>query len=120
MNLRKRIFTHERERRKTETAQKSEINQRISLLPNNPRIKPLGIKGFVMSFANLGNSWSPEYYNFDTQYRMLADLVSLAESPLSALRRIRRALNDRRVVVGRKSVALHPDVVRNARNIFFG
>ncbi len=120
MSLRKQVFAQERQRRKTETALKDEINQRISSLPNNPRITPLGSKGFVMSFANLGNSWSPEYYNFNTQYQMLADLVGRAESPLSALRRIRSALNDRRVTVGKKSMALHPDVVRNARSIFFG
>jgi hypothetical protein len=117
MSLRADIITHERERRKLSGQQKDELKRRILSLPVNPRAKPLGKNGFVVNFASLGNKWSVEHHNFGSQYLVLADMIDKAETPLSALLRLRRAVRERRIVVGGNTTTLHDDVVTGLKSI---
>ena len=116
MSLKEDIFVHERECRKLAGQQKAELKRRILSLPVNSKAKPCG-KGFILNFADLDTRWSAEYYNFDSQYRLLAEVVDKAESPLSALLRLRRAVKERRIVVGTINTLLHPVVVTSLKKV---
>lgn len=116
-NLLKSIVGYEREYRKRDKQSKAELKKRILSIPPNPKAKILGKKGFVVNFADLGNKWSVEYHDFGTQCKMLAEAVDKAESTLDAILRLRRALQDRRIVVDRATIPLHPALVTGLKKV---
>lgn len=117
MKLRDDIFTQERVRREADAHQKSELKNRILSIPPNPKAKSLGGHGFVVKFADLGDKWSVEYHDFGAQCKVLADAVEKAETPLYALLRLRKALKERRIVVDRATIPLHPELVSGLRKV---
>jgi hypothetical protein len=111
VKLKSDIIATERDIREKVKALKDELTKRILSLPENPHAKPVGRNAFVMTFAHIGHKWGPEYHNFRTQYELLADVVEHAESPLSAIMRLRRMLRDKRIVTGNMTCHLHPTVI---------
>lgn len=127
MSLRADIFKHERERRRVEAVLKAELRRRVLSLPDNPAIKRVSDNGFTATFSNLGGNWSVEHHNFATAYRLVAEIIDRAESPLSAIRQIRRAIIEKKVVVKSNSqgwtnyaVGLHPKVVAGLKTVLRG
>jgi hypothetical protein len=127
MSLRAEIFKGERLRRKFEAEQKAELKRRVISLPDNPAIKKLSDHSCTLSFSSLGSNWSVEHHNFITQYRLVAEIIDRAESSLSALRQIRRAIIEKKIVVKGGSqgwtnyaVGLHPKVVAGLKTVLRG
>ena len=120
MKLKTDIIATERVHRQQVKALKDELTKRIQALPQNPALKPLAKNAFVISFSNIGNKWGPEAHDFRIQYELLAKMIDRAESPLSAIMQIRRALRDKRIMTGTKGVCnpaipLHRLVIENVR-----
>jgi hypothetical protein len=127
MSLRAEIFNRERVHRKLVQDQKDELKRRVFSLPDNPAIKRVADNGFTATFSNLGGNWSVEHHNFATQYRLVAEIIDRAESPLSAIRQIRRSIIEKKVVVKGNSqgwtnyaVGLHPKVVAGLKTVLRG
>jgi hypothetical protein len=122
MKLKADIIAIERQHRKQVNALKDELTKRIQSLPQNPILKPLAKNAFIISFSNLGKKWGPEAHDFRIQYEALVNLIERAQSPLSALMQIRKALLAKRIVTGTGSrnainppIPLHPLVIGNVR-----
>jgi hypothetical protein len=126
-SLRAEIFNRERVHRKLVKDQKDELKRRVLSLPDNPEIKRVSENAFTCSFSGLGSNWSVEHHNFATVYRLVAEIIDRAESPLSAIRQIRRATIEKKIVVKGKSqggmnyaVGLHPKVVAGLKTVLRG
>lgn len=123
---------------------KESIQGYIKCLPDNPRIRRLSKNAFVIMSRDLGDVWSPEYHDFQWQYRQvllklenassitgfrstLSNIVTSgviavlsekgAGSQLNEVGRLRERLP--RKVVRRTSTPykqkLHPEVLQNLR-----
>lgn len=57
---------------------KASIKQAISAFPDNPRIKRLDERCFVINSGDLGNNWSVQHHDFRTQYeRIMTEIDKL-------------------------------------------
>jgi hypothetical protein len=76
--LKKSGATLIREYQEKVTALKTDLIGKISDLPDNPKIKRIGTEGkaFTMSSKDLGESWSPFYYDFKSQYKAIVKIIN--------------------------------------------
>lgn len=55
----------------------TDLANQIKNLPDNPKIKrmntPTGV--FIISYQNLENNLSPEYYDFKIQYQQISEMI---------------------------------------------
>lgn len=97
---------------------KKEIFDVIRNLPDNPNIKRLGDKAFVMSSKNLLNNWTPQYYDFQWQYKRIIELIksSGVDAIIPKLEEIIKTGEFRQ---GREAIKFHPDVIENLKKILY-
>lgn len=58
---------------------KTKLENAILSLPDNPKIRRLDDRCFVLSFSDLGNNWTPFFHDFKQQYKKLVAIIDHAE-----------------------------------------
>ena len=85
-------------------------------LPDNPNIKRLNSQCYVMSWSQLGISWSPVYYDFKAQGKMIAQELGKCEKE-NIVNRLLDILNEGKIVLKSGSTSytekLHPDFIQS-------
>jgi len=100
---------------------KHSLVEKILALPDNPNIDRIagksGVMGFTTMSSNLGNNWTPEYYDFKKQHEILAVLVNKKEifDVLPALRKIIETGKHRQP--DQRTITFHPDVIEQLKGI---
>lgn len=57
---------------------KDSIRTKLRELPDNPRIKRLDERCFIINRSDLGNNWTPQHHDFKAQYeRIITEIDKL-------------------------------------------
>lgn len=64
---------------------REELARELLAVPDNPKIRRLAANAFVISSADLGSNWSPDFHDHKAQGRWLADAVLRAVDPIEFL-----------------------------------
>ena len=91
----------------------SRLDAEIRALPDNPRIKRLSARAFLMRASDLRSNWSPRYHDFKWCYSEIAKAVARSPDPDNMLNGIIESgkLKIYRGVSSWDVVSLHPDVI---------
>lgn len=87
------------------------LAEQIAALPDNPRIKRLGPRCFILQSKDLDNNWTPSHHDFQIQYEAIIDLIRSIppENVFDRLRELVKAGTIKRRDQG--TIRLHRDVV---------
>jgi len=91
---------------------------RIGMLPDNQKIRRYDDKCFAIMFSDLENTWTPCYYDFKLQYRLLQSLVRV--TPLEQIipvldNVISTGILPRKIFCHDRGFKFHPDVITNLK-----
>jgi len=97
-----------------------QIVNAILKLPDNSEIERLDKDGkcFQISSSTLGtgNNWSPRFYDFKAQYRLIAGVIS--DSPIEDIPFKLKTMVDKKIVAtGGATYKLHPKVAENLKTL---
>lgn len=101
---------------------KQDISKLILSLPDNPRIKRLGNNCFTMSSKDLGESWSPFFHDFKSQYDKIVEIIeaSKPEVIVSTLEKIIKPSKfGHWYRTGAEKLRFHPEVIENIKSILY-
>lgn len=88
----------------------------ILALPDNPRIKRINKRCFIISSKDLLNNWSPEHHDFAWQYREIVGCI--INSPSSkCLKILEKMIRTQTIKTQGYSTRLHPDVIENLKMV---
>ena len=90
-----------------------ELKNKVLSGPDNADIKRISSGIFTMPFSKLSNrSWSPEFYDFQYQYKLIVEKLELVPS-LDIPSVIQRMIDDRSVTFGtpKRTYKLHDKVI---------
>jgi hypothetical protein len=95
---------------------KRNLKRQIEVLPENPRTNKVAINCFTMLASDLGKCWSAEYHNFNSQYKVLIDIIDTSELRV-ILKALGHIIKDGKVKHKNNVVHFHPDVVEHIKGI---
>lgn len=97
----------------------SRLDAEIRALPDNPRIKRMSARAFLMRASDLGSNWSPRYHDFKLCYSEIAKAVTRSPDPDNVLNGIIESgkLKIYRGVSSWDVVPLHPDVIEKLKTL---
>ncbi len=102
---------------------KAGIMEHMRNLPDNPKIRRLeGNKHcYVIRSKDLAKRWSPEFYDFSYQYKIIVDVLERSKDFFGRLREILdtgviRAKRKDGIPGTGYNIYIHPDVTKNIRN----
>ena len=90
------------------------LQVQLNLLPDNPCVNRLSDNCYSMSSKDLGATWSAEYHDFKYQYRAL---IKLCDTSTDIRKSLFKALKEQMFKVGDVAVKLHPEVIKNVRQV---
>ncbi len=93
-----------------------QLTAMIAALPENPRIRRINEKCFIISSKDLGGNWAPEHHDFRCQYRAVIVAMQRSNNALAALKNIITA-GKVQYESGKGFVRLHPDVIVNLQKL---
>ena len=99
----------------------------IAALPDNPRIKRLDSKAFIVRWKDLSpNNWTAEFHDYKAQYMAVIKAIK-GTAPHNAFRKLREIIRERMVRytipgnqhTGSQSIRckLHPEVVEHLKGL---
>lgn len=84
--------------------------------PDNQNIHRMSDRCYVMSFSQLGNSWSPMYYDFKAQYKLIVKEIEKCEIN-NVVKRLLDILNEGKIVLKSQHFSyterLNPEAIQN-------
>ena len=97
---------------------RAQITAKIKSLPDNPRIRRLSDRCFILQSKDLGCNWTPEYHDFKRQYGLLSQCIE-RKRPETLLSFLKTTVQESSFKVNNNyTVKLHPDVVGYLRSLF--
>ena len=101
---------------------KQKLKDLICNLPDNPNITRISeTKAFTISMSTMVASgsliMSPFYYDFKAQYKAISETVDRVEV-MNIYSTMERIIKEGKIKVQNHSETLHPDVVKQLKNIF--
>ena len=100
---------------------KSELSQladSIRTLPPNPNVEKLGHNCFSIKSSEIFkyDKWSPEFHDFEHQYKFIAELVETL--PIDqVIEKLNRICNKKSYYHKGNTIQFHPDVIQNLKSI---
>ncbi len=95
---------------------RAQIAAKIKSLPDNPRIRRLSDRCFILQFKDLGCNWAPEYHDFKRQYRLLSQAIG-TKSPAALTEFLKTVVQKGAFKVNSHyTVKMHPDVIGHLRS----
>jgi hypothetical protein len=94
---------------------REQVIKKLLKLADNPRIKRISDKAFILKSSNLGDNFSPEHHDFALCYRLIAEL--LRKKPVTEVySTIVAIIETGQYRDGSCKINLHPDVIKNLDN----
>lgn len=91
-----------------------DVKNQIRNLPENTSICKLSDNIFTVASADLGQSWSPEYYLFKNQYQRVIDEIDRKQDPREKIMVIHRIIYTGKV----DNYRFHPQVIEHLKSIY--
>jgi hypothetical protein len=95
---------------------KRNLKAKVKALPENPRTKQVAKNCFTMLASDLGKCWSAEYHDFNSQYKVLIDIIDTSELKV-ILKALGHIIKEGKVKHKNNVVHFHPDVVEHIKGI---
>ena len=87
---------------------RAQIAAKIKSLPDNPRIRRLSDRCFILQSKDLGCNWTPEYHDFKRQYGLLSQCIE-RKRPETLLSFLKTTVQESSFKVNNNyTVKLHP------------
>jgi regulator of replication initiation timing len=91
-----------------------QISNKIKTLPDNPSITRISSNAFIMSFKDLKNNWTPEYYDFKEQYKIIANYLKSSNNVPESLNKI---IKDGFIIKNQYKIHFHPQVIQYLKTL---
>ena len=100
---------------------REELSGLIESLPDNPNIKRINDRCFVISSKHLSPDLklSPQYYDFKAQYREIISEINKTQF-INTLKVLNEILHRGTIKKTNYTFYLHPEVIKNIRGIMEG
>ena len=92
---------------------KAYIKARIEGFPGNEKINWVQPNVFIMNASELNkhDNWTPEFHDFQSQYRLILDRLDAAQSISTFKNFLVRVVRDKQFKIGKLTHKIHPDVI---------
>ena len=96
----------------------SELAEKVEQLPPNPNVEQLGNNCISLKLSELNkhDKWSPDYYIFSAQYKVIADAIR--EVPIEhVLIKLDSIVRAKHYYTKGNTIIFHPMVIENLKSL---